>query len=133
MSNEKKATENKPIKSDEPQEKKQLWHIAIVQADFPEQMDVLRYIRDHREQYPLVIAVCHDKDVFSEDDEEDAGKFTNGVYVRKNSDGTESEYHFGDVKPRHYHVMLKCTRPVRSSSLTSSFCSKGIMCQVVTI
>lgn len=124
MSNETKGMENKPIKDSPPPEKKQLWHLAIVQSDFPEQMDVLRYIKAHPEQYPLVIAICHDHDTFQEDDEEDAGKFKNGVYVRKNADGSESEFRFGDAKPVHYHVMIKCTRPVRSSSLSASFCKQ---------
>ena len=127
MSNEKQAVNNEPLKEKQENEEKQkpskrVWFCCIVQADFPDQMEVLRYMSAHPEQFPCMISILHDKDTFSEDDEEDAGKFKNGVYVRKNADGTQSEFHFGDVKPAHYHVMFKMPRKVLASSLTKQFC-----------
>lgn len=110
---------------DKPKPAKRTWFCAVVQTDFPDQMDCLRYIAQHPEQFPVCIAIVHDKDRFDKDDDEDAAKFAKSeTYVRKNADGTESEYRNGDIKPPHIHLLLKMPRKMLASSLSKQFCNQ---------
>ena len=93
---------------------------AVVQSDSPEQMDAMRWMLQDR-QY-LIIAALHDKDAYTV--EEIAAKGAGGVYTRKNADGTESQFRAGDVKPAHYHLLIKTRAKMSAESLTKRFCSQ---------
>lgn len=92
---------------------------AVIQADFSEQMDVLRWLK--QDPFYIVIVAEHSADTYAEDDfKEDE----NGVKVRKNGDGTESEFRVGDSKPLHYHVMVQTASKIRAGSLSKRFCNQ---------
>ena len=82
---------------------------AVIQADFPDQMDVLRWLKS--DPYYIVIVAEHSADTYADDDFSDD---ENGVKVRKNGDGTESEFRVGDAKPLHYHVMVQTASKIRA-------------------
>lgn len=103
-----------------PPQTQTLYFCAVVQADSPEQMDAMRWMMQDRQYF--VIAALHDKDTYTA--EEITEKGTDGVYVRKNADGTESQYKAGDVKPAHYHLLIKTRAKMRAESLTKRFCSQ---------
>lgn len=92
---------------------------AVVQADYPEQMEVLRWLK--KDPYYICIVAEHSNDTYSEEDFEESEK---GVKVRKNPDGTESEFRAGDAKPLHYHVMVQTATKIRASSLSKRFCGQ---------
>lgn len=98
-----------------------LYFGAVVQADFTSQMDVFRWLLQDTSY--LVSYILHDKDVFTA--EEIAQKADGGNCIKRtNGDGTESEFHAGDVKPAHYHVLLKVQKKMRGSSLANRFCNQ---------
>lgn len=109
----------------EPKPAKRTWFCAVIQTDFPDQTDCLRYMAQHPEQFPVCIAIIHDHDKFDAEDEEDAKKFEKSeIYVRKNGDGTESQFRSGDAKPPHIHLLLKMPRKMLASSLSKQFCNQ---------
>lgn len=95
------------------------YHVAVVQCDFTEQMDVYRYIM--RDPQYIVVAALHDKDIYTDEEIREHSGNDSGVYVRKNPDGTESELHVGDCKPTHIHMLIQTRAKIRSSSLTKRF------------
>lgn len=92
---------------------------AVIQADFPEQMDVLRWLQ--KDPFYTVIAALHDSDKYTDEDipEDENGQ---RVRVRDNADGTKSEFRVGDVKPAHYHLIVKTSSKIRANSLAKRFC-----------
>lgn len=92
---------------------------AVIQADFSEQMDVLRWLK--QDPYYIVIVAEHSSDTYAEDDFKEE---ENGVKVRKNGDGTESEFRVGDAKPLHYHVVIQTASKIRAGSLSKRFCGQ---------
>ena len=73
---------------------------CIIQTDYKEQMEVFDFL-SHSLQYSCVW-ILHDKDAFTAEDMDD-----NGIHVRKNGDGSQSQYKVGDIKPPHYHLYLE--------------------------
>lgn len=92
---------------------------AVVQADFSEQMEVLRWLKS--DPYYIVIVAEHSADTYAEDDFKEE---ENGVKVRKNGDGTESEFRVGDAKPLHYHIIVQTATKIRAGSLSKRFCDQ---------
>ena len=92
---------------------------AVIQADYADQMDVLRWLKT--DPYYIVIVAEHSADTYAEDDFKPEEK---GVKVRKNGDGTESEFRVGDAKPLHYHVMVQTASKIRAGSLSKRFCGQ---------
>lgn len=92
---------------------------AVIQADYPEQMDVLRWLKS--DPYYIVIVAEHSADTYADDDFKPE---ENGVKVRKNADGTESEFRVGDAKPLHYHIMVQTASKIRAGSLSKRFCNQ---------
>lgn len=94
---------------------------AVIQADYAEQMDVLRWLQ--KDSFYTVVVALHDADVYADDDipEDENGR---RVHVRKNPDDTESEYHVGDRKPAHYHLIVRTSSKIRAASLTKRFCGQ---------
>lgn len=92
---------------------------AVIQSDFSEQMDVLRWLQ--KDPYYNVVVALHDVDTYSEDDipEDENGQ---RVRVRDNPDGTQSQFHVGDCKPAHYHLIVKTPSKIRANSLAKRFC-----------
>lgn len=91
---------------------------AVIQADYRNQMDVLRWLQ-HDPYYTVIIAL-HASDVYDADD------FPAGetARVRDNGDGTQSEFRAGDAKPAHYHIIVKTATKIRAESLTKRFCGQ---------
>lgn len=103
------------------------WFLAVVQADYPSQMDVLRWIEQDA-TYTLIY-ILHDRDTYTETEiEEHAEKDEKGLslhYItRKNGDGTMSQYRAGDVKPAHYHALIGVSHKMRASTLYKRFCNQ---------
>lgn len=128
-----KKTPRKPPKtskttSGEPRtESASCWFCAVVQADYPSQMDVLRWIEQDA-TYTLIY-ILHDKDTYTEQEIEDhAEKDEKGrslhYITRKNGDGTSSQYRAGDVKPAHYHALIGVSHKMRASTLYKRFCNQ---------
>lgn len=91
---------------------------AVIQADYPEQMDVLRWLQS--DAFYTVVVAFHDNDTYSDDDipEDENGK---RIHTRKNADGTESQFTVGDRKPAHYHLIVRTSSKIRAGSLTKRF------------
>lgn len=98
------------------------YHAAVVQCDSPEQMEVYRYIMQDS-QY-IVVAALHDKDTYTAEEIQEHSGNDSGVYVRKNPDGTESEFRAGDCKPAHIHMLIQTRAKIRSVSLSKRFSSQ---------
>lgn len=92
---------------------------SIVQADFPRQMDVLTYLLTDRMYQCIYIA--HNHDVYDIESEEDRKKFIDGIYTRKNGDGSESQFRFGDKKPLHYHLLTFCPKKIAETTMQKRF------------
>lgn len=92
--------------------------VCVIQEDYPEQMDVLRWLQ--KDPFYIVIVALHDKDTYDKDD------FAEGETSKKrvNGDGTESEFRSGDRKPNHYHCIVKTSSKLRASSLSKRFCNQ---------
>lgn len=103
-----------------PPETQTQYFVAIVQADYSTHMDVMRWLMQDR-QY-LCISALHDHDTYTAEDI--AAKGENGIYTRKNGDGTQSQFKAGDVKPAHYHLLIKTRAKLRASSLEHRFCGQ---------
>lgn len=104
-----------------PPEKSCLYFGAVVQADFSSQMDVFRWLL--QDTGYLVAYILHDSDTYTA--EEIAEKSDGGDCIKRtNEDGTESEFRAGDVKPAHYHLLLKVQKKMRGSSLANRFCNQ---------
>lgn len=87
--------------------------LAVVQADFPMQMDVFNWMKNDTSYQ--VYYILHDKDTYSKDEMKD------GARVRTNGDGTTSEFRVGDVKPPHYHVVIHSLHKISCASLEKRF------------
>lgn len=97
--------------------------VAVIQADFPDQMDVLRWL-EHDESYS-VIYILHDLDTYTQEEIESRRSNENeSFFTRKNGDGTESQFHAGDFKPAHYHLIVKTRTKTRASTLCKRFCDQ---------
>lgn len=92
--------------------------LAVIQADFPEQMDVLRWLV--KDPYYTVIVALHDRDTYEATDMDDGQE----THKRTNGDGTESEFRPGDVKPAHYHLIIKTRTKIRATALQNRFCGQ---------
>lgn len=73
---------------------------CVIQTDYEKQMEVFNWLVNCL-QYNCVW-ILHDKDVYTADD---MGE--NGIYTRKNGDGSESQFSPGDLKNPHYHLYLE--------------------------
>lgn len=104
----------------EEQKKQSIYFTAIVQADYATQMDVYRWLLQDRSY--IIVAILHDRDKYTADEIAKKGK--NGVYKRKNGDGTESEFREGDIKPPHYHIMIKTPHKTTAKTLSKRFCKQ---------
>lgn len=93
------------------------YFVAVMQADYPEQMDVFRWLL--RDKSYCVVAILHDRDRFAADEIPEGTTKT-----RKNGDGTQSEFKMGDVKPPHYHVMIKLSHKTTVKALGKRFCNQ---------
>lgn len=103
------------------------WFLAVVQADYPAQMDVLRWIEQDA-TYTLIY-ILHDRDTYTESEiEENPARDEKGqslhYITRNNSDGTMSQYRAGDVKPAHYHALIGVSHKMRASTLYKRFCGQ---------
>lgn len=84
------------------------WFAAIFQRDFFNQMEVYRWIVSHPAEYRQV-NILHDRDTCSDD------------RVRILEDGTEQQFHLGDLKPAHYHMILRVPQRVTAKNLSGRF------------
>ena len=84
------------------------WFAAIFQRDFSDQMDVYRWITSHPAEYRQ-INILHDRDICVDD------------RVRVLPDGTEQQLHAGDLKPAHYHMILRVPQRITSKNLSGRF------------
>lgn len=87
--------------------------VAVVQVDFPMQMEVLNWLETDTSY--RVYSILHDKDTYTEEE------LSEGVRTRKNGDGSESEYRVNDVKPPHYHVVIHSQQKISCLSLEKRF------------
>lgn len=112
-----------PATSETPDEKKRIpaYKVfrSIVQADFPRQMEVLNWLTSDTMYECIYIA--HNHDIYDMEDEEDRKKFVNGIYTRKNGDGSESQFRFGDTKPLHYHLVTICPKKIAEKTMMGRF------------
>lgn len=106
--------------ADEEQKKQSIYFAAIVQADYIDQMDVFKWLLNDRSY--IVVAILHDRDRYTKEEIEKKGK--NGIIKRKNGDGTESEFRAGDIKPPHYHIMIKTPHKTTAKTLSKRFCKQ---------
>lgn len=84
-----------------------MWMCAVIQCDFPNQMDVFRWLQ-HDEQY-RIIYICHDRDICEE------------THVRVDADGIESTIEQGTLKPEHIHIIIKLPRRLSAETFTKRF------------
>lgn len=110
-----------------PPEPASCWFCAVVQADFPAQMDVLRWIG--KDASYICFYILHDKDKFTEEEiearaEKDQSGNSLHYFTRLNGDGSKSQFRAGDVKPPHYHLMLSVSSKMRASTLYKRFCGQ---------
>lgn len=97
--------------------------VAVIQADFAEQMQVLRWLEEDRSY--AVVYILHDKDTFTQDEIESRRENEKDSYfTRKNGDGSESQFSAGDTKPGHYHLIVKTRTKTRASTLCKRFCDQ---------
>lgn len=90
---------------------------AVVQADYPAQMDVYRWLL--RDKSYCMIAILHDRDRYTAEEIPEGTTKT-----RINGDGSQSEFKLGDVKPAHYHIMLKLPHKTTAAALSKRFCNQ---------
>lgn len=90
---------------------------AVVQADFSTQMDVFRWLI--RDKSYCVVAILHDRDKYTAD-EIPLGT----TKTRTNGDGSQSVFKMGDIKPAHYHIMLKLPHKTTAKALSKRFCKQ---------
>lgn len=84
-----------------------VWMCAVVQADFPEQMDVFRWLQTDN-QYRCVW-ILHDHD------------FTEEEHRRKMPDGSEVTLKVGDKKYSHYHIIVKIPSKLSAETFSKRF------------
>lgn len=94
--------------------------IAVAQSDFTAQMDVVRWLH-HDSQYTTV-AIEHTQDRYTPEEiaEREPEKGC-GYFVRKNGDGSESQLKAGDLKPPHWHILVRTQKKMRAETLTNRF------------
>lgn len=92
--------------------------VAVIQADFHEQVEVLRWLQ--KDKFYTVIIALHASDSYDEDDFE----YGANSRTRQNGDGSTSEYFAGDSKPAHYHLIVKTSSKIRADSLSKRFCNQ---------
>ena len=80
---------------------------AVVQCDFPMQMEVYRYLMQCNTY--KCIAIVHDKDRYLQD------------YERKNGNGEVNNYKVGDLVPPHIHIIIKLPRKFSAECFTDRF------------
>lgn len=96
--------------------------IAVVQCDYPAQMDVFRWILNDASY--ACIWIQHDKDVFAAEDIAERAAENVDYITRKNGDGSESQYKVGDIKPSHIHMIVRVRKKMRASTLSKRFCGQ---------
>lgn len=84
-----------------------LWMCCVIQTDFPNQMDVFRWLRDS-DMYRIVY-ICHDRDIVDEEHE------------RTDGDGQTTILKVGDTKPEHIHCIIKLPKRLSASTMTKRF------------
>lgn len=94
--------------------------VAVAQCDFPQQMDVVRWLL--QDDSYTCFYIVHNADFYSEEDI--ATKGENGVITRKNGDSSESQFKVGDRKPEHIHIFVQTKTKMRSSTLKKRFCEQ---------
>lgn len=84
-----------------------IWMCAIIQHDFPAQMDVFRWIINDKRY--RCIWIVHDRDIADDD------------RVRVLADGTEQEIKAGDIKPEHIHLICKLPKKLTAETFSKRF------------
>lgn len=84
-----------------------VWMCAVIQSDFPNQMDVFRWLCKD-DQY-RVIYILHDRDIVEEE------------HVRKMPDDTEKTMKVGDLKIPHYHLIIKIPSKLTAETFSKRF------------
>lgn len=84
-----------------------VWMCAVVQSDFPNQMDVFRWLLQDN-QY-RVIYILHDRDTVEEE------------HTRKMPDDTERLMKVGDLKIPHYHIIVRIPSKLTAETFSKRF------------
>lgn len=84
-----------------------VWMCAIIQADFPEQMEVFRWLQTDN-QYRC-IWILHDHDLTEEE------------HARTMPDGSEVTLKVGDKKYPHYHMIIKIPSKLSAKTFSKRF------------
>lgn len=87
-----------------------VWMRCIIQTDFSEQMDVFRWLIS--DKYYRCIYILHDHDQIMDETE---------VHDRLMPDGTEKHYAVGDLKPPHYHMIIKLPKKLTADTFSKRF------------
>lgn len=91
--------------------------VAVAQCDFPNQMDVIRWLLSD-DSYTCFY-IMHDADTYTAEDIAEKGE--NGIITRTNGDGTKSQFREGDKKPAHIHIFVQTKSKMRSKTLNGRF------------
>lgn len=84
-----------------------VWMCAVIQSDFPNQMDVFRWLLQD-DQY-RVIYILHDRDAVEEE------------HTRKMPDDTERLMKVGDLKIPHYHLIVRIPSKLTAETFSKRF------------
>lgn len=96
--------------------------IAVVQCDYGDQMDVFRWILNDTSY--ACIWIQHDKDKYTPEDIAERAADGADYIIRKNGDGSESQFKSGDIKPAHIHMIVRVRKKMRASTLSKRFCGQ---------
>lgn len=87
-----------------------VWMRCIIQTDFHDQMEVFRWLIN--DDYYRCIWILHDCDKIIDETE---------VHERIMPDGSEKHYGIGDIKPPHYHVIVRLPKKLTADTFTKRF------------
>lgn len=93
-----------------PRQERGVWFRFNAKADFPNQMEVVRWLRNDPRY--RVVTIEHNRDHY--DEEEDGKEITLG-------DGTKVTVHAGEVKPLHTHGIVRLGSKITAASLVKRF------------
>lgn len=90
---------------------------AVVQQDFPQQMEVLRWLQ--RDDMYRMCFIKHDRDIYTRNDK----PFSEGATVHYRTDGYGEEiaYHLNDKKPDHFHLLIRCPKKCTENTMSKRF------------
>lgn len=87
--------------------KQSCWMCAVIQCDFPSQMNVFRWIMKDK-QY-RAIYIIHGRDIVQEE------------RVRVLADGSESLLLKGSLKPEHIHMIIRIPKKLSADTFSKRF------------